>query len=191
MFLTLTAGVWGGALAAFASSAWCLHDMNASEADVAPASDEHDCCRARLGDANATHSESTEHSHDDAATHEDALSQTQANNPHAEMDCASAQGPESESAEGPESESKATAVFGERGPSCFECCAGRANQTPITATFGAPEQNKIKRDGASAPVNAHDLFAPAAHGISHLTPSQHAPPMPAGRRHVLLSVFLI
>lgn len=191
MFLTLTAGVWGGALAAFASTAWCPHDMSASEAGSAPASDEHDCCRARFGDANVPHTESTEHTHDAAATHVDALSQTQANNPHAEMDCARAQGPKSESAEGPGSESKATAAFGEGGRSCFECCAGRGNQTPITATFGAPEQNKIKRDGANAPVNEHDLFAPDAHGVSHLTPSQHAPPIPAGRRHVLISVFLI
>jgi hypothetical protein len=183
MFLTLTAGMWGGALAAFASSAWCTHDMIASEADAAPASDEHDCCRARFADANAPHSGSEERSHHADATRAGALSQTQPNNSHAEMDCARARGPESES--------KVAAAFGERGRSCLECCAGRANQTPITATFSAPEQSKMKRDGANARVNAHDLFAPDAHGVSHLTPSQHAPPVPAGRRHALISVFLI
>ena len=183
MFLTLTAGVWSSALAAVASS-WCMHDMGVSEADVAPASGEHDCCRAKLDDANAPHSESSEHAHEAATTHENSSSpEPQADGAHAQMDCALTKEPEAGS--------RSAAAFGERGRSCFECCAGRANQTPATAAISAPEQNKVKRAAANASACANELFVPGAHGVSHLAPSQHAPPVPRERRHVLISVFLI
>jgi hypothetical protein len=181
ILLTLTAGVWSSALAAVASESSCLHEASAPDAAAVSPSDEHDCCRAKLGEADAPRAEPAQHSHD-AATHEQTLSQPQADTAHAPMDCAGV--------EQTEHESKATA-FGERERSCFECCAGRANQTPATATLSAPEQNKAKRAAAQASVKARDSFAPEAHGVSHLAPSQHAPPTPRERRHMLISVFLI
>lgn len=187
MLLTLTAGVWGSALAA---SAGCLHDMSA---DAAPASDEHDCCRARIGASNtlpSEHSPATEHAHDAEATH--APSQPQSGGAHARtarMDCEAAE-TQVETRAG-EAKSLAAEAFGEGGRSCFECCAGRANQLPATATISAPEQHRVKRAASNASVCAHDLFAPAASGVAHLTPSQHAPPAPHERRHMLISVFLI
>jgi hypothetical protein len=82
-------------------------------------------------------------------------------------------------------------AMGERGLSCAECCAGGSGQTPATAVVVAPEQNKVKRDAGSNSVGARNLFAPAASSVSHLAPSQHAPPAPTERRHVLMGVFLI
>lgn len=98
------------------------------------------------------------------------------------MDCAGAEDSESEAR---------LAAFGVRGRSCFECCAGRTNQMPTTAVVSVPEQNKVKRAAAHVSVGAHDLFAPDASGVSHLAPSQHAPPAPHERRHMLIGVFLI
>jgi hypothetical protein len=181
LLLTLTAGVWGSALAAVAA-ACCLNDASAS-ADAAPVADEHDCCRAKLGESNAPHSESNEPSHAEAATHEHALApEPPADDSHAGMDC--------EAGAEPESGAKA-AAFGESGRSCLECCAGRSNQMPTTATISAPEPNKVKRTTTHAPVGAQDSFAPGAHGVAHLSPSQHAPPAPRERRHKLINVFLI
>lgn len=182
MLLTLTAGVWGNALAAVIS-ACCMNETSAPVA-AAPASDEHDCCRAKLGESNATHTEATEHAHDATAatTHEDAP-EPQPGGSHAGMDCAGT--------EEAGSDTRATTAFGERVRSCFECCAGRTKQMPTTATFSAPEQNKVKRAAANASAVAHDSFAPASSGVSHLVPSQHAPPAPSERRHMLISVFLI
>jgi hypothetical protein len=180
MLLTLTAGVWSSALVAVAS-AWCMHGANASNA--AQASDEHDCCRAKTGEPDAPHSESTAHAHDADASHENALSQTETSDSHAGMNCAAA--------EKPENESKAASAFGEGVRSCFECCAGRANQTPTNATLNAPEQNRVKRAPTHASVSARDLFAPVAQGVSQHAPSQHAPPTSGERRHKLINVFLI
>jgi hypothetical protein len=184
LLLTLTAGVWSSALAAVVS-ACCANETSASAA-LAPAADEHDCCRAKLGKSNAPHSEhsdSTGHS-PEAATREHASSpESQTTRAHEGMDC--------EGAEDRERESKATEAFGERGRSCLECCAGRTGQMPVTATPGAPEQNKVKRAAAHISAAARDSFAPTASGVSHLAPSQHAPPAPRERRHKLISVFLI
>ncbi len=172
ILLTLTAGVWSSALAA---AGWCLH-----EASAPVASDGHDCCRVRTGESNAHHSEAPEDSHE--ATHEESVSQNQVVESHAEMNC--------EGAEESARQAKATA-FGERGLSCFECCANRPGQTPTTATVVAPEQNKVKRAADNVSVSARDLFAPTVLDVSHLAPSQHAPPPTAKRRHMLISVFLI
>ncbi|HLL71677.1 MAG TPA: hypothetical protein VK363_09610, partial [Pyrinomonadaceae bacterium] len=60
MLLTLTAGVWTSALAA--AAVWC------APADAVVASDEHDCCIAKVGKSNAHHAESQEIQHE--ATHE-------------------------------------------------------------------------------------------------------------------------
>jgi hypothetical protein len=184
MLFTLTASVWGSALAAVVF-ACCMNEASASNV-AAPASDEHDCCRAKLGESDAPHAESTEHSPAAAmTTHEDAsVPEPQTGGAHhAGMDCAGA--------EEPGNEAKASAAFGERGRSCLECCAGRTKQMPTTATFNTPEQNRAKRAAANAHVVSRDSFAPAASGVSHLAPSQHAPPAPVERRHVLNSVFLI
>lgn len=179
LLLTLTAGVWGSALAAVVS-ACCTNDESAS---VVPASDEHDCCRAKIGESNATHADATEHAHDAAATHEDAPApEPQAKGSHAGMDC--------EGAVETVGEAKA-AASGEGARSCLECCAGRSNQMPTTATFSVPEQNRMKRALANLPVVSRDSFAPATSGIAHLAPSQHAPPAPVERRHKLIKVFLI
>jgi hypothetical protein len=181
LLLTLTAGVWSGALAAVVA-ACCSNDASAL-AVAAPASDEHDCCRAKFDSSNPSHAESTEHAHAVAATHEDAPApEPQADASHAKMDCESA----AESESGAES-----AVFVESGRSCFECCAGRTRQMPTTATLGAPEPNKMKRPAAHASVGARHSFAPGAQGVAHLSPSQHAPPAPRERRHKLINVFLI
>jgi hypothetical protein len=185
MLFTLTASVWGSALAAVVF-ACCMNEASASNV-AAPASDEHDCCRAKLGESNAPHSEATEHSHAAAATatHEDELApEPQADAaPHAGMDCAGAGEPGNEA--------KAIAASGERGRSCLECCAGRSKQMPTTATFSTPEQSRVKRAAAHVPVAVRGSFAPATSGVSHLAPSQHAPPAPVERRHKLISVFLI
>jgi hypothetical protein len=98
------------------------------------------------------------------------------------MDCAGAK----ESA----GEAKA-AAFDERGRSCLSCCVGRGTQMPTTAAFNAPEPNKVKRAAGSVSTSARNLFAPDASGVTHVTPSQHAPPAPRERRHMLNSVFLI
>ena len=185
LLLTLTAGVWSGALAAVAA-ACCTSDASASVV-AAPASDGHDCCRAKLGESNAPPSESTEHAHAVAATHEDEHApKPHADAAHAGEDCVGAS----------ESESVATTAgtavaFGERGRSCFECCAGRSRQMPTTATASAPEPNKVKRVAAHASSGARHSFAPGAQGVAHLSPSQHAPPAPGERRHKLINVFLI
>jgi len=171
MLLTLTAGVWSSALAA----GWCLH-----EASAPVASDEHDCCRARIGGSNSLDSESPDDSH--GATHDKSVSQNQVVESHAEMHCAGAE----ESVR----QTKALAVV-ERGLSCFECCANRPGQMPTTATIVAPEQNKVKRAAGNASVSARYLFAPTALDVSHLAPSQHAPPPTEQSRHMLISVFLI
>lgn len=173
ILLTFTAGVWSSALA----GAWCLHEMSAP---AATASDEHDCCRARVGEPNRHHSESPENSHE--ATREKTIPQTQAAGQHSRMDC--------EGVGEPARKSKVKA-FGERRSSCFECCAGRTGQTPTATVVVAPEQSKVKRDAANAFVAARDLFAPALLNVSHLVPSQHAPPATGQRRQILISVFLI
>jgi hypothetical protein len=184
LFLTLTAGVWGSALAAVAD-ACCMNETHAHDATTSPAPDEHDCCRAKLYESNAPSSDSTKHSHHAAKTHEDAPSpQPQAVNSHAQMDCVGG--------EAPEREAKATkvAAFVERGRSCLECCAGRTGQVPAKSTVSAPEPNRVKRAAAHVSV-ARDSFAPGTQGVSHLTPSQHAPPAPRERRHILIGIFLI
>lgn len=178
MLLTLTAGVWTSALAAAAR--WCAHEESAPAA-VAAAPDEHDCCIARVGKPDAHHAESQEIPHE--ATHEPATTQTQTPAPHGETNCDGASDPARERHE--------TALSVEGAPSCFECCAGGSGRTPATPVVVAPEQGKVKRAAADATTNARQLFAPAALDISHLAPSQHAPPHKEQRRHILISVFLI
>lgn len=174
ILFTLTAGVWSSASAAAGS---CLH-----KASAPVVSDEHDCCRARVGESNSHHSEAPDDSRE--ATHGKPVPQNQVAGSHAVMDC--------EGAEEPARQAKATAV-GERGSTCFECCASRPGQTPTTPTIVAPEQNKVKRDAGSAQVNGRAMFAPTTTDASHLAPSQHAPPLTEQqrRRHILISVFLI
>lgn len=174
MLLTLTAGVWSSALAAAASAAWCMHE---SSAPAAP--DAHDCCRAKIGEPDTQHSESTQTSHD--ASHETSTTHDQANESHAGMNCGGAKDSSTLEID--------AASFG--GLSCADCCAGGSSKTPATAVFVAPEQNKVKRDASGGAERASDLFASTTLYVSHLAPSQHAPPAPAGRRHVLLGVFLI
>jgi len=171
ILLTLTASVWSGALAAAAS---CLHEANAV------ASVEHDCCRAKIGEPDTHHSEATEDAH--AATHGQSISQNQAPGSHAGMNCGGAE----KSAREP----KVTA-FGERNLSCFACCANRPGGMPVMAVVSAPEQNKVKRDAGNAQSNPRAIFAPTAHDVSHLAPTQHAPPPTEQRRHLLISVYLI
>ncbi|HEY9403510.1 MAG TPA: hypothetical protein VIQ24_12675, partial [Pyrinomonadaceae bacterium] len=76
MLLAITAVAWGSAQAA----EWCAH-----EAGAPSASDEHDCCRARIGESDAEHSPSQETSHD--ASHENLTTRNQAGESHAEMNC--------------------------------------------------------------------------------------------------------
>jgi len=184
MLLTLTAGVWTSALAA--AAVWC------APADAVVASDEHDCCIAKVGKSNAHHAESQEIQHEAthepatkqvAAMHEGSTTQTQTPAPHGETNCDGASDPARETHE--------AALSVEGGLSCFECCAGGSGQTPVTAIVVAPEQTKVKRDAANATAHMRQLFAPASLDISHLAPSQHAPPHKEQRRHILISVFLI
>ncbi|HEV7903756.1 MAG TPA: hypothetical protein VGO96_07945 [Pyrinomonadaceae bacterium] len=187
LLLTLTAGVWGSAIAV--AAACCMDDASASNgAAAAPASDEHDCCRAKLGESNAPPSQSNEHAHAiAAATHEDAHApKPQADAAHANVDCMGAAESESVAAG-----AGAAVGFVERGRSCFECCAGRGKQMPTTATTSAPEPNKVKRAALNGADDARRSFAPTASGVAHLSPSQHAPPAPGERRHKLINVFLI
>lgn len=197
MLLTLTAGVWANALAAAAD--WCAHETSAA-AVAAATSNEHDCCRARVGEPDAHHAATA----DDEATHEDASSQTQAAPQaqaapqiqaasqgqsvmaHAAPDCCDAR------AAYPTLKTRAAAALGGRtAASCAECCAGRTNPTPPTAAFAAPEQSKLKRDAGSDTAQARELFAPPAPDASRFAPKQHAPPAPTERRHILISIFLI
>ncbi|HLL16298.1 MAG TPA: hypothetical protein VK388_14630 [Pyrinomonadaceae bacterium] len=170
MLLTFTAVAWGSAQAA----EWCAH-----EAGAPSASDEHDCCRAKIGGSDAGHSPSQETSHD--ASHENLTTRNQAEASHAGMNCGRA-----DAASTTETGNSAFA-----GLSCAECCAGGSGQTPATAAVVAPEQNKVKRDAGRACARSRDLFAPAALDVSRLAPSQHAPPAPPSHRHILLGVFLI
>lgn len=171
MLLTLTAVAWGSALVA---DEWCAH-----EAGAPSASDEHDCCRARIGEPDAGHSPSQETSHD--ASHENLTTQNQAEASHAGMNCGRAN-----AASTTETEDSASA-----GLSCAECCVGGSGQTPATVLLVAPEQNKVKRDAGRACARSRDLFAPATLDVSHFAPPQHSPPVPHGQRHILISVFLI
>jgi hypothetical protein len=180
MLLTLTAGVWGNALAA--ASAWCAHEASAPAAPAA--SDEHDCCRAKIGAPDTHHSNSQQTSHD--ASHEKTNAHARAGESHAGMNCGGAE----EASSTPEIGGASLAARGLS--SCAACCAGGSSKTPATAIFAAPEQNKVKRveDGACC-AGASRLFASVTLDVSHLAPSQHAPPASPERRHVLLGVFLI
>ncbi|HYO98690.1 MAG TPA: hypothetical protein VER76_00580 [Pyrinomonadaceae bacterium] len=185
MLLTLAAGVW--TCAPSADAAPCAHDTDAHAS--ATASDEHDCCLARIGQPDAHHPASPEISHEathQQSTHEQSTLQTQTAASHAGTHCDSAR----DSARDTHGE-EAAAAGGDCGRSCFECCAGRSGQTPTTAVVAAPEQGKAKRDAAHATPAARQLFAHASPDISHLAPSQHAPPQNEQRRHILISVFLI
>lgn len=174
ILLTLTASVWGSALAA--ASAWCMHEAGASSA-----SDEHDCCRANIADSDEHHSPSHETS-DDAA-HETSTTHDQEREAHAGMNCGGA-----EAASTPET---AHAALGQRMQSCVECCAGGSGQTPATVVVVAPEQYKVKRDAGSDSAGVSDLFALAPAHVSNPAPTQHAPPTPPERRHILINVFRI
>jgi hypothetical protein len=186
IILTLTSGVWSSALAAVAD-ACCMNEASADAIAATQASDEHDCCVAKIDEPDAPHSESTEQAHEVAATHESASSrESQADAAHAWMDCAGAK----ESSGEAKSATRA-AAFDERMRSCFACCAGRSNQMPTNAAFSAPEPNKVKRAAGSVSTGARQLFTPGASCVSHLAPSQHAPPAQRERRHILNSVFLI
>jgi hypothetical protein len=169
MLLTLAAIAWGSAQAA----GWCLH-----EAGAPSASGEHDCCRAKIGGSDAGHSPSR------GASHENPTARKQAGESHAGMNC----GRGDAAASTPETQAYA---FVAHGLSCAECCVDGSGQAPATAAVVAPEQNKIKRDAGRASARARGLFSPAALYVSHLAPTQHAPPSPPGHRHILIGVFLI
>jgi hypothetical protein len=182
MLLTLTAGVWGGALAS-AASAWCAHEA----AGATRATDGHDCCRARIGDSDAHHPESQATAHDASTTrHENSTARQQADEAHAGMNCAA--GADTTVAT---PDTGAASLVARGLPSCAECCAGGSGQTPAAAFVVAPEAGKVKRDAGVASASARHLFAPASSHVSPLAPSQHAPPAPPGHRHILISVFLI
>jgi hypothetical protein len=185
IILSLTAGMWSSALAAVAS-ACCMDETSAPLLAAAPSSDEHDCCVVKPGEPDAPHSESIEHAHEAAATQDSEPPEPQAEAAHAGMDCANSKEPSGAG----KSEAQA-AVFDERGRSCAACCAGGGKQMPTTAAFSAPEPNKVKRAAPNVATRARVLFAPDASGVAHLKPSQHAPPAPRERRHMLNSVFLI
>ncbi|MCA1565681.1 MAG: hypothetical protein LC803_08580 [Acidobacteria bacterium] len=175
MLLTLTAGVWGSALAA--ASAWCMHDASAPAAP-----DEHDCCRAKIGESNTHHSGSQQTSHD--ASHENSTTHAQAAESHAGMNCGGAEASATPEIGG--------ASLGAGGLSRAPCCAGGSGKTPATAVVVAPEQNKVKRvEGGACREGASRLFTPVTLDVSHLAPSRHAPPSSPERRHVLISIFLI
>ncbi len=176
LLLTLTAGVWGSALAVAASSAACAHEADAASA---AASDEHDCCRVNIDEPDTHHSQAPQTSHD--AAHEKSTAHGHSGAPRAAMNCGGA-----EAVSTPDLD---VASLG--GRSCVECCAGVPGKTPATAAFITPEQNKVKRDAGDDCAAASDPFAPVTLDVSHLAPSQHAPPAPPGRRHILISVFLI
>lgn len=174
LLLMLTSGMWSSVVPA-AASAWCSH-----EAGAASASDEHDCCRADIGNSDAHHAESAETPH--AAAHERSTTQNQPAEAHAGMNCGGAH------ASPPPESSPVALVHAEQ--TCAECCAGGSGQTPATAVVGTPEQNKVKRDAGGDSAGASDLFALSPVHVSPLAPTQHAPPA-AERRHVLISVFRI
>ncbi len=176
MLLTLTTGVWSSALTV--AGGWCRH-----EASAPVASDEHDCCRARIGESNSQYSESPDNS--PGATRGKWASQNQVGGSQAGMDG-------SRVAEAAEFVPRAKATsFDECGLSCFECCANRSGKMPVTPTIVAPEPNQVKRVAGAASASAWYSFASTAFDISTLAPSQHAPPPTAERRHMLISVFLI
>jgi len=180
LLLTLTAGVWGGALAS-AASAWCSHEAG----ETSDAADAHDCCRARIGNSAAAHHSDPQPAPHDASTtrHERSNARNQIDQSHAGMTCDGAASASTTETDAP--------ALGARGLSCADCCAGGSSETPATAFVVAPEQGKVKRDAASASVGARERNAPAPSHVSHLAPSQHAPPVPPDRRHILISVFLI
>jgi len=168
----LTSGVWSSALAA--ASAWCSHEAGA-------ASDEHDCCRADIGDSNAHHAEAADAPHDAAPEH--PTTRNQPAEAHAGMNCSGAHA-------SPPPESAPVALV-QAGRTCAECCAGGSGQTPATVYVIAPEQNKVKRDAGGDSAGASALFASSLVHVSHLAPTQHAPPVPPERRHILIGVFRI
>ncbi|HEX8127810.1 MAG TPA: hypothetical protein VF527_01830 [Pyrinomonadaceae bacterium] len=175
MLLTLTAGVWSSALAV--TSASCLHEEGAPAA-----SDEHDCCRADISGSNAEQPASCNALQQTSAdaSHDTSTASDQADDAHDGMSCA---------ASSPATETRPAAVSGLL--SCAECCAGGSGQTPATVAFVTPEQNKVKRAAGSDAAGASDLFPPSPAHVSHLAPTQHAPPSPPERRHILISIFLI
>jgi len=72
-------------------------------------------------------------------------------------------------------------------------CAHCMGQRDLPATIvGARELTSVKRgDGEMVAPMAKLEAAPVAVAVSHFVPQQHAPPQSAGRKHLLLSVFLI
>jgi hypothetical protein len=174
MLLALTASVWSSAVVA-------VDDRCRQEARVSVASDKHDCCRAQFGEANSDHSESPNNS--TGATCEKFLSQNQVAGSQTGIDCEGA-------AEKSVPKAKATA-FGECELSCFECCANRSGQMP-PLTIVTSEPNTLKRTANIASVSAWYLRASTALDVSSFALLQHSPPLTAeGRRHMLISVFLI
>jgi hypothetical protein len=173
MFLTLTAGVWSSVPVAAAS---CPHEASAPDASAG-----HDCCRANAGEPDTSHFASQGSSHEEAA-HVKSNTLSQAHGAPARTHCADASA-------APEIDAVALGQGGLLLSSCADCCAGDAGQTPATAFVAAPEPNKVKRVAGSDAACA--LFARAPSYISHLAPSQHAPPAPPARRHILLGLFLI
>lgn len=71
-----------------------------------------------------------------------------------------------------------------------EHCVGQ-NEFPAT-TASARELTSQKRDaGKMIAQSVMPLALPVAVSLSRFAPTQHAPPKPAFRKHLLLSVFLI
>ncbi|HZH31055.1 MAG TPA: hypothetical protein VEY11_09865 [Pyrinomonadaceae bacterium] len=194
ILLTLTAGVWGSALAA--ASEWCMHAGSSAPA----ASDEHDCCRAKIGAPDAAHpaahDDASGRASRDASTHDASTPDVSTHNAshvesntlnqaaaHAGVNCVDADA----AADAMPAIRAATAS----GLSCAECCAGNSGQTPATPLSVAPEQSKFKRAAESVRAGTYGFYAFSPSRISHLAPTQHAPPASTERRYILISVFLI
>lgn len=72
-------------------------------------------------------------------------------------------------------------------------CAHCVGQNELPATPASVRELTLQKRGAGKMIGqaVTPLALPLAVSIQPFAPTQHAPPAPAGRKHLLLSVFLI
>jgi hypothetical protein len=145
------------------AAALCPH-AGSSQSQAAAAED-HACCRAKLEKTEAPR----RHSH---SSHQEKAHCTKTS-----------------SASASHNHGGGGAVFKQATEACAHCI-GR-NELP--ATPASVRELTLQKRAASKMVGHTAVPAqpPTAISIAHFTPTQHAPPEPAIRKHLLLSVFLI
>jgi hypothetical protein len=162
LLLALLTGGWGSVLAA----ALCVHDASAQPLAVA---EDHACCRARL-EQPPEHCAAEESAH---AAHEAMATDEMAAMP----------GPAAEQSAG------VAVALGRNAGACLHC----ASHNGLPRSFAAAREPEQKKRHASAAVaSVTKTPAPLIATFARPLPKgRGAPPGNTGRRHLLLSVFVI